>query len=282
MQLSGFGLSDYKQLLRTALDQGYEFYTVAEYFDTTTLDTPSIVLRHDVDRRVHNAVALAEVETDLGIDATYYFRTSTFDPDLAESMEADGHEIGYHYEDLANERGDVRRAHARFAANLASFRQHVTVDTICSHGSPLSPHLNTDLWEGTRTPADYDLTGRAYEVEADDDGTSERLYCSDTGRDWNVSVPGFGRVRSTDDVIRALESEACQDLYLLAHPSRWATSRIQSVERPSWDIAAETGKAIASGVHNLQRTSRRFAERTHVAGAVRAIASTTSTTRSER
>jgi hypothetical protein len=279
MQLSGFGLSDYRRLLKTALDHDYEFYTVAEYFNTSSPETPSIILRHDVDRRVSNAISMAEIETDLGIDATYYFRTSTFDPAIASTMEAQGHEVGYHYEDLAKTRGDVEAAHERFATNLASFREHVTIDTVCSHGSPLSPHLNTDMWEDARTPANYDLIDRAYNVPADD-GTSDRVYFSDTGRDWNVTVPGFGDVHSTDDVVRALESGQCQDLYVLAHPSRWATSRFQTVERPTWDLAAETGKAFASGAHSIQRTSGRLAKQTRVVQVIRALSS--ASPRSER
>ncbi|WP_458189532.1 hypothetical protein [Haladaptatus sp. NG-WS-4] len=281
MQLAGFDLADYKRILSTALEQNYEFYTVAEYFTADSIETPSVVLRHDVDRRVGNAIAMAELETELGIDATYYFRTSTFDSAIASRMEANGHEIGYHYEDLAKARGDVNRAHARFAANLASFRQHVTIDTACSHGSPLSPHLNTDMWEDARTPADYDLLGKAYDIEADSDGTSDRVYFSDTGRDWNASIPGIGAIHSTDDVIRALEADDCPAVYLLAHPSRWSTTNFQRVERPAWDLAAETGKVVVSGVHTVQQTSGQVAEQTRVVRALRAITGT-GTPRSER
>ncbi|WP_458210563.1 hypothetical protein [Haladaptatus sp. NG-SE-30] len=281
MQLAGFSLSDYRHLLETALDQNYNFYTVAEFFTADSIETPSIVLRHDVDRRIGNAVAMAGLETELGIDATYYFRTSTFDPTIARRMETAGHEVGYHYEDLAKARGDMNRAHARFAANLVSFRQHVTIDTVCSHGSPLSPHLNTDMWKDARTPADYDLLGKAYDIEAAADGTSDRVYFSDTGRDWDASVPGFGAIHSTDDVRHALESGDCPAVYLLAHPSRWSTTHFQRVERPSWDFAAETGKALASGVHTIQLTGGQVAEQTRVVRALRSLAGT-GTHRGER
>ena len=275
MQLSGFGLPDYKRLLRTALDHGYEFYTVAEYLDATETAPRSIVLRHDVDRRVPNAVALADAEADLGIDATYYFRTSTFDPEIAEQMASNGHEIGYHYEDFVKERGNPHQAHTRFAANLASFRQHVPIETVCAHGNALSPHLNMDMWnEDTRTPADYDLLGRAYDIDADDDGSSDRMYLSDTGRDWDASVPEFGAVRSTDDVVQALESGDCPSVYLLAHPSRWATSGVQRLERVSWDLAAETGKSVANTVNTVRQADGRFGSPARVLRALRSIAST--------
>ncbi len=272
MQLTGFNLSDYELMLETALGAGYRFYTVAEYVEADSVDEPHIVLRHDVDRRAANAIALATAEAERGIEATYYFRTNTFSPDIVRRMAAMGHEIGYHYEDLAKVHGDMEAAHRRFGDNLESFRGHVDVRTACAHGSPLSPHLNTEMWKDARTTADYRLLGEAYNaLEFDSDGESDLLYLSDTGRDWSAFVPDFGSVHSTNDVVELLESGACSSLYLLAHPSRWATSGLQAVERPCWDIAAETGKAVASSAHTIQRTGGRLAEGTRVSRAVRSI-----------
>ncbi|WP_227776381.1 hypothetical protein [Haladaptatus pallidirubidus] len=256
-----------------AQDTGYRFYTVADYIEADAVDEPHIVLRHDVDRWVDNAVSLAAAEAERDIGATYYFRTSTFDPDIAREMEAQGHEVGYHYEDLAKVRGSVEAAHARFADNLESFREHVDVRTACSHGSPLSPHLNTDMWEDARTPEDYELVGEAYSgLEFDSDGSSDLLYLSDTGRDWSAHAPGLGSIRSTDDVVAAVESGTCPALYLLAHPSRWATTRYQTVERTGWDVAAEAGKIAAKNAHAVQRTGGRVAEGVGIARAIRSVA----------
>ncbi|WP_227353398.1 hypothetical protein [Haladaptatus salinisoli] len=273
MRISGFNLADYERILDAALEAGYRFYTVSEYVEADAAEEPHVVLRHDVDRRVGNAVALAEAEAERGVGATYYFRTSTFEPDIARAMEDRGHEVGYHYEDLAATRGNVEAAHGRFAENLELFREYVDVKTACAHGSPLSPHLNTDMWEDARTPEHYDLIGEAYDaLEFDAIGLSELLYLSDTGRDWSAHVPGLGDVRSTDDVVEVVESGACPALYVLAHPSRWATSRLQAVERSSWDVAAEAGKVVANGAHAVQRAGGRFVEGTRVGRAVRSIA----------
>ncbi len=273
MKLSGFSLTDYEQILDAAQDSGYQFYTVADYIEADVVDEPYIVLRHDVDRWADNAVSLATAEAERGINSTYYFRTSTFDPDTAQEMEAQGHEVGYHYEDLAKVRGNVEAAHARFATNLESFREHVDVRTACAHGSPLSPHLNTEMWEDARTPAEYELVGEAYSgLEFDSDGASDLLYFSDTGRDWNATVPDFGDVRSTADVVDAIESGTCPTLYLLAHPSRWATTRYQTVERTGWDIAAEAGKIAVQNAHAVQQTGGRVAEGTGIARAIRSVA----------
>jgi hypothetical protein len=46
-----------------------------------------IVLRHDIVRRLGNALRMAELEHELGIQLTYYFRFPfTFKPDIIRKM----------------------------------------------------------------------------------------------------------------------------------------------------------------------------------------------------
>ena len=254
MRLTGFDLSDYERLLDAALAEGWRFVTVEEYLRSSDLKEPFVVLRHDVDRRLANAVAMADAEAERGVQSTYYFRTSTFDPNVVRSMSEQGHEIGYHYEDLAKTRGDVEAARDRFAGNLEQFRQHADVTTACAHGSPLSPHVNTDMWTDDRELKAYDLLGEAYlSIEFDNQRPSGLFYLSDTSRDWDADLPDFGRVRSTDCVIDAIRSGACSELYLLAHPCRWSKSRLEFIERSSWDVAAETVKSVVAQAHRFQR-----------------------------
>ena len=74
-----------------------------------------------------------------------------------------GHEIGYHYEDMdiVSRRSKVKirksiekveealavMAIESFRENLAKLRDIVPVDTICMHGSPLSPADSRVLWK---------------------------------------------------------------------------------------------------------------------------------------
>lgn len=88
---------------------------------------------------------MAALETRRDIQTTYYFRTSTFDPGTARAMAEQGHEIGYHYEDLGRTGGDHKAVRRRFELNLERFRQYVPIETACAHRSPLSPHANTDV-----------------------------------------------------------------------------------------------------------------------------------------
>ena len=254
MKLTGFGFSDYEQFLDAAIADGWNFLTVEDYLRTSSPEEPFVVLRHDVDRRVESTVEMARIEADRDVQSTYYFRTNTFDPDIVQSLSELGHEIGYHYEDLTKTRGDLQAAHERFSENLAKFRRHVDVRTVCSHGSPLSPYNNKDMWADGPDFEAYDLLGEAYlSIDIANQRPSGPFYLSDTGRDWDVDLPGFGRVRTTDDVIDAVQSRPCSQLYLLVHPCRWSNSRLEFLERSSWDLTAETAKLLLNQMHQLHR-----------------------------
>lgn len=65
-----------------------------------------MVLRHDVDELAVNALAMARLEHDMGIAASYYFRIvkQSNNPAVIHQIVQLGHEIGYHYEDLNKKR----------------------------------------------------------------------------------------------------------------------------------------------------------------------------------
>lgn len=256
MNINDFTFEHYERLLDTALDNGYTFYTVHEYVTRSELESPHIVVRHDVDRKVSTARSMARVEAERDVPTTYYFRPSTFSPETVAEVAGLGHEIGYHYEDLAKTRGDFEAAYERFGRNLAEFRDHAEITTICPHGSPLSAHHNLDMWRGERDIEEYDLLGEAYlSMDTDSDDTDKPSYVSDTGRDWGTAIAGFGRISTTDDLIAGLESGGCERLYLLAHPGRWSRHPAEQVQRVGWDLAAEAGKSTAKGVHSIGRAS---------------------------
>jgi len=215
------------------------------------------VVRHDVDRKPGNAVSMAKLERDLGVRTTYYFRVvgSAFCPRSIGEIDRMGHEIGYHYEDLAMARGNLRAAHRLFAENLASLRRLAPIRTIAMHGSPLSRHDNQALWqEGSL--ADYGLVADAF-TTIDYRGMH---YFTDTGRAWNsgsanlrdrpaTAAPPPGGVRSTDDLVRWVEAHRPPRLAVSAHPERWA--------RSSLDWFAQWGKdSCANAIKRALRVVR--------------------------
>ncbi|MFC6905784.1 hypothetical protein [Halalkalicoccus tibetensis] len=252
MNIRDFTFDHYEKLLDAALDNGYTFYSVDEHIRRSDHDNPYIAIRHDVDRKVSTARSMAKTEAERDIPTTYYFRTSTFSPKIVAEVADLGHEVGYHYEDFVKSRGNIKESHKRFARNLARFREHAEVTTICPHGSPLSPHHNLDMWTNENSIEDYDLTGEAYlSMETSHNDSAKPSYLSDTGRNWNTSLPGIGQLSTTDDLITALEADCCNRLYLLVHPGRWSRSTTEQIQRVAWDLAAEVGKTAAKTVHTI-------------------------------
>lgn len=247
MNLVDYTFRAYEDLLDAAINAGYVVLPVVDYLRADELPERYLVLRHDVDRKVGTAVAMATREATRGIRATYYFRTNTFDPVTVKQLADHDHEVGYHYEDLAQTHGDVQAARQRFAHNLNRFGEYVTVETVCAHGSPLSPVTNTKLWDNL--PSEHGLMGEAYRsIDVGADSQDGLRYLSDTGRTWRTSG-GIKDVETTGDLIAALESEEYPHIYLLAHPCRWARNRAELTERLVWDLGAETAKTATGWFH---------------------------------
>mgnify|MGYP003305982710 CR=1 FL=1 len=227
-----FTIIKYRELVSALKDAGYEFVTYAEYAEGYRADK-LVVMRHDVDRQVERARRLAEVESEMRVRASYYFREKFIDDDSDEIryIESLGHEVGYHYEDLVMEKGDVDKAYAMFVRNIEKMRQVADVRTITMHGSPMSRFDSKDMWR----VYDYKKLGLIGEPQIDVDW-SEMFYLTDTGRSWNgVSrrdkVAEFKSAweakgwvyEKTDDVIRALkEGRFPNRVMMTTHPQRWA------------------------------------------------------------
>ncbi|WP_114577102.1 hypothetical protein [Saliphagus sp. LR7] len=249
-----YTLALYESLLDTALEAGYAFATIEDVLTGSEPDGPHVVLRHDVDRRPRNALLLARAEADRGITATYYFRTKTAAPDRLARVESMGHEVGYHYEDFVRAGGDHDRAHALFAENLASFREHATVRTVAGHGN-LSRYTNIDLWDRGPSVSEYDLAGDACK-SMDLHGTY--AYRSDTDRRWG----GTGGPETTPELIAELEAGEFDRIAVLAHPSRWTTGALEYVYQLGWDTAATSTKRAVAGTARIGTATAKIREAT--------------------
>ena len=223
-----FTVVAYRQLLESLLSKGYSFVTFGDYC-TKHPSGRFVILRHDVDLRADHSLTIAQVEAELGIRASYYFRVvpTSNRPDIIRSIAALGHEIGYHYEDMAITHGDTEQAIAHFRQWLAYFRQFYPVRTICMHGAPTSRYDGRDLWQ-KYSYRDEGIIGEPYF----DIDFSNLFYLTDTGRCWDGfrysvrdKVPmqdewiRQGRVyHSTFDLISA---DLPAQMMMTTHPQRW-------------------------------------------------------------
>lgn len=234
----------YGRLLDAGLESGVPFITVREYLTAESLPPGFVILRHDVDRKPQNALDFAHIEAERGIRSTYYFRTvdKTFLPELIREVESLGHEVGYHYEDVDRADGDLDAAHASFERELARIREVATVDTICMHGRPLTPHDNRDMWTVGPGFGEYGIEGEAY-LSMD---FTDVMYYSDTGRTWRdgaLKVKDYTigedekstQVGTTEELIALVRADPDSRYCLLTHPDRWAGTSIERVSERVFD-----------------------------------------------
>ena len=250
----------YGTLLDAGREHGVPFVPVREYLSSDSLPEGFVVLRHDVDRKPENALDFARIEAERGVRSTYYFRTveKVYDTDVVRRIESLGHEVGYHYEDLDRTDGDVPAARASFAENLERLRQVATVDTVCMHGNPLTPHDNRDMWGDDPDFSTYDLLGEAY-LSMD---FTDVNYFSDTGRTWRdgtlkVKDHTVGddsksiQVDTTPELVDLLRERGDDRYCLLSHPDRWAGGPFERVTELAFDTAKNVAKYTMQTVPGL-------------------------------
>jgi hypothetical protein len=227
-----------------------------EYFSASPKPESFCLLKHDVDRRPYHALRMAELEHELGLRSTYYFRVKphTFIPDVIRQIQVLGHEIGFHYESLSDSRGDLAAAQDAFAQSLVRLRSLVTVRTVAFHGRPFSPHDNRVLIRRMLQNGRFkelDLLGDATE-NVDYTGI---LYINDTGRNWHSD-----RSNVRDRVDSELRCDFGGGAELLSyfrlrphpkvifqvHPERWSLTPIDWLVQWIRDMAANAVKAVLS------------------------------------
>ena len=261
-----FTLDKYKKLCHTLQANGYVPLTVSNFHKEkltkrTGPKVKKVIIRHDVDRKISNALCMAKFENEAGIESTYYFRYPyTFRPAIIQQIQGLGHEIGYHYEVLAKAKGDPEKAIHLFKQELHAMREVCDIKTICMHGSPLSRHDNRDLWNHYDF-RDFEIYNEAYLSFQD----ADLRYFTDTGRIWNGKhslrdvMPGaeatVPTLKTTSDLIDWIGSSAGDDLYLTVHPERWAASEGEWVVGYVKDLIMNTGKI---GIRAFRGDSKGF------------------------
>lgn len=191
----------YREFLNRLLDGGYVFRKFSD-----EVETGDVFLRHDVDLSVEDAVTLARLESDLGVEATYCFLLTSplynpLDRDRREQIheiESLGHEVTLHFSTHeywdADARPDDRTIEERVAAEQTVFDSILgtTSETVSFHVPP--------SWVLKRS---FDGFRNTYAPEY----FSDIGYVADSGQRWRDAPP---------TVLGLPES-----FQLLTHPGLW-------------------------------------------------------------
>ena len=257
MTMRDFTLKSYRSLLEAFQKADYQFQTF-EAFMEHPAEGKTVVMRHDVDEKAPNALKMAQLEHELGIRATYFFRIvkQSNVPEMIRGIAALGHEIGYHYEDLATAEGDVEKATEAFRKNLAYFREYYPVRSVCMHGSSTSKYDNRQLWE-RHSLAEFGLVGEPY-LSVDFDKV---FYLTDTGYAWDggkfatrdIVTNRFGLTfHTTAQIVTCIEAgKFPEKALILAHTlwtdslAQWTMLHLREFLRNHLKLLAQNNRGVA-------------------------------------
>lgn len=207
-----FTRDNYRRLLLMA-KAAYELQPLADFAPRARL----ALWRHDVDASPQGALALASIEHEEGVRATYYFNLRSefynlFEPEVADivhQVAAFGHEIGLHYDAANADISSVTSLEQGLAAERDVFRAALGVDvrSFSFHNpSVATAQLTARTYGGLLNAYGKDL------LAAVD-------YCSDSNGYWRFTpleqFLGGGR----------------ESIYVLTHPEWWQAEPMSPRER---------------------------------------------------
>ena len=254
-----FTLDAYGHILHQARRSGYSILSFDEWFAGGGEDTERLLLlRHDVDRRPQRALKMAQMEADMGVRASYYFRIvrGAFRPEIIRAIADMGHEIGYHYEDWFLARYDKDKAISLYRRHMAQFREITPVTTIAMHGSPLARESNLTIWEH------HNLCEEGVKDVIRSADFSQFAFFTDTGRTFGESKANlrdfvgakevFSDIRTSDDLIAFLARKAHPRVYLSVHPERWTNHPVGWAGQLARDKVINGIKLVLRTLHGMK------------------------------
>lgn len=207
-ELQDFTLDQYIKLIRY-LQQNYR---IIPFCDVRYEETPYLILRHDIDLSLRDALVMAKIEKDMGVRSTYFVLLSTKAYNLFEGeniaiikkISELGHEIGLHYHPAQYRlyKQNVEKTlniEAKILENFLGKR----VRSISRHGP-----YDRDPFSATRK---YINANHPY-LRAD-------LFIHDSDRAW-VTLEGLS----------TLLNNPPKRVQLLIHPDNWQKDKINRQE----------------------------------------------------
>jgi hypothetical protein len=157
-----FSLAGFAAIVARAAVLGYRIGPFRDFVPPK--DRPALILRHDLDGPLRGAQAIAEIEAEAGVRATFFVQTagdvynllSAKNRALLRRLTDLGHEIGLHYEsaryaaDAAAVVSDLRLLEDLSHQPIRSAAQHIPID---SAPFPIGRYVENDAY-ATRFTSD--------------------------------------------------------------------------------------------------------------------------------
>jgi hypothetical protein len=228
-----FTEAHYRQLLRAAR----VFYRFATY-DAIPWGSRFILWRHDLDYSINRAVALAGIESEEGVTATYFVNPCSeyynpFEPSQAKLLKhilTLGHRLGLHFDAALHDIRDEEQLHKKVAQEGRWLKDAFGVSpAVFSFHNPGAKHLQCDAYSYGGLISCY---SRRFKEEIP--------YCSDSN--------GYWRFRRLHDVLTEARYPCLQ---VLTHPGWWQAQPMpprQRIFRCAYGRAEATMRGYDEGL----------------------------------
>lgn len=204
-----FTYNSYKLLLQSLHDNGYKFCTYNNY----PREGKCVIMRHDIDYSLEQAIKLARFENEFGIKTTYFVLLSSdfYNPASSSSYKylheiiALGHFIGLHFDETAYSYSDFPiEFYIRKEARVLSEILDININSFSLH-RPDHHTIETEL----KIPGLVNAYGDVF--------FREFKYLSDSRRKWREPVEEL------------VNSKRYMRMHILTH-AFWYHDKEQSIE----------------------------------------------------
>lgn len=253
-------LKAYRDYIGYARQKDYQILSLEKFYELAERrgGYKHFILRHDVDWSGHSTRRMFELERELGVTSTYYFRFSTIDKTLIQEMRESGFDVGLHFETIADyikEKGckdrseiDLEEVKRRFMEDISRFEDIVGFKTVscCSHGDPINKLFGIS---NNVITEDEDMNRYGLAFEAYD----KQMYEADIDchiMDGNM-LKNYGF--QYQDNPRSAIDKSFQNIVFLSHPHNWD---MDAVSRLKFLRAYMLGKATFESNRSFQRIAK--------------------------
>jgi hypothetical protein len=215
--------------LSLALDKGYCFQTISEWYTSQPKDwlgkDLKFMLRVDIDLYPEKVIPLQSLLSKLGIRATFFVRlhSPSYNPlsfaslNLIHDLVQEGHEVGLHHEAIDYKHMVSRQAGNPLLRQLSLFQSlfGFRPSGVAGHGG-LTGFNNQDIFFDS-TASDYDLLYEAYDASTSGIFAQSRFVSDSLWTEWKAYDNGILRTGDKRTLEKHIE-ETPENLYVLIHP----------------------------------------------------------------